>query len=289
MSHTEVTSLIRLLDDPDEHVFGQVKEKLLSMGDHVIPALEDAWESHNLGLLFQNRIEELIHDIQYRNVYEDLSTWKNRGGNNLLEAVIHVSRYHYPDLDEKAIHDFIDKVQQDTWLELNNNLTGIEKIRVLNHLFFEVHGMVGNTQDYHSPTNSYINSVVESRRGNPISLSILYMTIAQALNMPVYGVNLPKHFILAYMDDDPLSINLGERRKNALFYINPFGNGAMFGKQDIEKFLRQLNLKNQPSFFEPCTNVAIVRRVINNLVYSYQKLKEEDKVRELRFLSQALR
>jgi len=278
-----------LLDDPDEHVFDQVKEKLLAMGDPVIPALEDAWESHDFGMLFQNRIEELIHDIQFRNVYDSLLKWKKGGATDLLAAAIQVARFQYPDLEEEKIHAFIERVQQDTWLELNNNLTGIEKIRVLNHLFFEVHGVVGNTQDYHSPSNSYLNTVVETRRGNPISLAILYMTIAQALNLPVYGVNLPKHFILAYMDEDPFSIGMGDRSKSVLFYINPFGNGTMFGKQDIEKFLGQLNLKNQPSFFEPCSNIAIVRRVINNLIYSYQKLKEENKVKELRFLSQALR
>ena len=77
----------------------------------------------------------------------------------------------------------------------------MEKVRVLNHIIFDVHGFSGNTANFHAPQNSYINNVLESKKGNPLSLSVLYAVIAQRLDVNIYGVNLPEHFILAYVED----------------------------------------------------------------------------------------
>ncbi|KAF5277932.1 hypothetical protein FQR65_LT15898 [Abscondita terminalis] len=63
-------------------------------------------------------------------------------------------------------------------------------------------GLSGNTANYHDPQNSYLNKVLESKKGNPITLACIYCVIAQRLDIPIYGVNLPKHFVLAYMNEE---------------------------------------------------------------------------------------
>jgi len=285
MNEKEISALISLIDDPDENIFHQVKQKLLSLGEEVIPALEQHWESNHLGLVFQHRVENLIHEIQFETVRSGLEEWVKNGGNDLLQGVLLVNRYQYPDLDEGKIKRKLHQLKQDVWLELNDNLTGFEKVRVINHVLFEVHNLSGNKKNYHAPQNSYLNNVLESGKGNPLSLSIIYILICEMVDVPVYGVNLPNHFILAYLDELGIISKLsGEENDGVLFYLNPFSRGTIFNRKEIEQFLAQLKLEKKKEYFKPCDNIAIVKRVITNLVYSYEKLGYKDKAEELKIL-----
>ncbi len=280
LKEQELNALISLLDDPDEHVFSEIQAKLLSLGHNVIPLLEHAWEN-SFDPILQNRIENIIHKIQFDSIESLLLSWARSENQNLLTGILLVARYQYPDLDEKKIAKQIDQIKQDVWLELNNNLTALEKVRVINHILFEVHGFGGNTTNYHAPQNSYINNVLESKKGNPLSLSILYLTIAQDLGIPIYGVNLPEHFVLAYVDEESQFPVYGESHNKVLFYINPFSKGAVFSSKEIDAFLKQLKLPFEQTYYEPCPNVSIIKRVFRNLILAYEKLGYPAKVKEL--------
>jgi regulator of sirC expression with transglutaminase-like and TPR domain len=288
MNEKDITALISLLDDPDEEIFSHIREKLLSYGSPVIPFLEREWEK-SFESVIQTRIENIIHHIQFNDTFENLKKWVDSGGGNLLSGIILIARYQYPDLDEAAILKQIERIKHDAWLELNQNLTALEKVRVLNHIIFEVHGFSGNTTNFHAPQNSYINNVLESKRGNPLSLSILYSIIAQSLDIPVYGVNLPEHFILAYATEKTdLPVPISSKDEKVMFYINPFSKGTVFGKHEVDSFLRQLKVKPVPAFYEPCSNIDMIRRLVNNLSFAYEKLGYPDKVKDIRKLLKAV-
>ena len=287
MDKTQVHALISLLDDPDEQVYSQIREKLLSMGADVIPVLETAWEN-SFDSVLQQRIEGIIHRIQFENMRRSLREWSLPEHQDLLTGALLVAKYQYPDLDESHIRRHIEQIKQDIWLELNNNLTPLEKVRVINHILFDVHGFSANTTNYHAPQNSYINNVLESKKGNPVSLSIIYAVIAQDLRIPIYGVNLPEHFILAYVDNSGSFSLSSDNTDRVLFYINPFSRGAPVNKKEIDAFLRQQRLEPKPEFYTPCSNLMIIRRLLNNLVHSYEKLGYPSKVDELRQLWSAL-
>ncbi len=289
-SQNEIRALIKLIDDPDEGIFNQIKEKILSIGDEVIPLLEEAWENQAFGLLYQSRIENIIHTIQFDSVFHALRDWNQSGGADLLQGALIINRYQYPDLDESDIRDKIGQIRQDIWLELNGNLTAFEEIRVFNYILYDVHGFTGNKKNYHAPQNSYLSSVLETKKGNPLSLSILYCILAQQLDVPVYGVNLPSHFVLAYQDKNNIMnyVDADQTGDGVLFYVNAFSRGTIFNRNEIEQFLKQLKLDALPEFFQPCDNVAIIRRTLTNLIYSYEKLGFADKVEELKELKIAL-
>jgi regulator of sirC expression with transglutaminase-like and TPR domain len=288
MENSEIQALIRLLDDPDEKIYTQIETKLVSMGEEVIPHLESAWEHESWGISFQDRIENIIHTIQFEQVKERLSNWGINGTHDLLKGMILVAQYQYPDLDENRIYEQIEKIEKDIWLELNEALTALEKVRIINHILFEVHGYSSNVKSFHSPQNSFINEVLDSKKGNPISLSILYSIIAQKHGIPLIGVNLPKHFILAYRDDFMIDLRPDGDIK-VLFYVNPFSRGAVFSKREVDDFLKQLDIEPKPEYYLPCSNVEIMQRVLNNLIYSYQKLGYSDKVEELKELKRLLK
>ena len=288
MDDSEIQALISLLDDPDEKIYTQIETKLISMGEEVIPHLESAWEYESWGVSFQDRIENIIHIIQYEQVKERLSNWSNNGTHDLLKGMILVAQYQYPDLDENRIFEQIENIEKDIWLELNETLTALEKVRIINHILFEVHGYSSNVKSFHSPQNSFINEVLNSKKGNPISLSILYSIIAQKHGIPLIGVNLPKHFILAYRDDFMVDLRPDGDIK-VLFYVNPFSRGAVFSKREVDDFLKQLDIEPKPEYYLPCSNIEIMQRVLNNLIYSYEKLGYSDKVAELKELKELLK
>lgn len=283
INEKEISSLIKLLDDPDPQIFDHVEGKLLSYGNEVISYLENAWEQ-SFDALLQERIENLVHKIQFQNVREDLALWYQSGGFDLLRGILIINRYQYPDLDEGKIINQIEAIKRDVWLQMMYEASPVEKVKLLNHIFYNVYGFSGNTSNHQNPQNSYLSQVLESKKGNQISLAIIYSIIAQKIDIPIYGVNLPQHFILAYVDE----VEQQEKDNGILFYINVFNKGYIFGKRDIDQFLRQLQIKPESFFYEPCTNTEIIKRVLRNLISSYEKAGANEKVKELHNLLNVL-
>ena len=67
-----IEALVRLIEDPDENIYGHVRDELINCGSSVIPILESSWETDDYGLVFQSRIELLIHEIQHSEIKRDL-------------------------------------------------------------------------------------------------------------------------------------------------------------------------------------------------------------------------
>jgi regulator of sirC expression with transglutaminase-like and TPR domain len=82
------------------------------------------------------------------------------------------------------------------------------------------------------------------------------MLLAQSLDIPVHGINLPEHFVLAYTGNTINPDTLEYSSNNVLFYINAFSRGMVFSYKDVEVFLKQLNQESKPEYFLPCNNVA---------------------------------
>ena len=287
MNREEIKALIQLLDDPSEEVNLAVTRNLLDQGMEIVPDLEAAWEG-TPDADHQERLVNLIQQIQFRSSLDLLREWVVGGAGDLLAGAFLIARFQYPDLRMEDLDKPLDKIIRDVWLELNNNLTALEKIRILNHIFYEVNGFRRNTTDFYSPRNSFINQVLETRKGNPISLAVIYTVISQRLGLPVYGVNLPKNFILAYRDELVSGEGFGVSSEDILFYINPFNRGDVLGRREIEYFLKQQGIEPQPSHFVPCTNHDTIIRILHNLVNAYRKSGYESKVVEFEAVLRAI-
>ena len=271
----ELVAMIKLLEDPDEDISRLVTIKLQESGKEIISGLEKAWEN-TINQDLQNKIENIIQHIQFNDLKKELRDWKLSGGENLLYGAYLIAKYQFPDLYYSEIETQVEKVRKEVWIEIHDGLTALEKVRVINHIFFAIHKYAGNTTNFYSPGNSYINQVLEAKKGNPISLSILYSIVAQKLDMPVHGVNLPLNYILAYKDDyykdDPDGI---------LFYINPYNKGAVLSRREIEFFLYEQKMEPRKEYFVPCTNIITIERLLRNLVFSYEKMGYPEKIEQV--------
>ena len=277
-SEKEISALIKLLDDPDSSVFELVSNNLIQHGPDIIPKLEEAWE-FSANEFLQNRIENLIQNIQQSSTSKALFEWNKAGAISLLEGAFLVEKYQYPDLVFSEMEKKIEGISKDIWLELNKNLTALENTRVLNLIFFKTYKFSGNFTNLLAPQNNFINQLLETKKGNPLSLGILYSVLAQRLGLPIYGVNLPRNFLLVYLDEHKSEATYeSDLDQHVLFYINPFRRGAILNRTDIEHFLTSQKIKLKRSYFIPGSNKTIIKRLIMNLVSSYEKLGYQDKV-----------
>ncbi len=275
----EIHALIQLLDDPSDQVNQMVTQNLLNRGADILPDLEAAWED-SMDSHYQGKLINLIQEIQMQSTDKLLKKWISTGTSDLLQGVYIIARYQYPELQLQDIKQPLEKIIRDVWLELNDNLTALEKIRILNHILFEVNGFTRNKKNIYSPPNSFINHVLETRKGNPVSIAVIYTVIAQKLGLPVYGVNLPTNFILAYKDEMISRDSFDEVTEDILFYINPYNKGAVLGRKEISHFLKQQDIELKPSHFNPCSNQEIIIRILHNIIYAYHKSGYREKTEQ---------
>lgn len=144
---------------------------------------------------------------------------------------------------------------------LNDNV----RLQLLSRVLHEEEGFNGNQNNYHNPDNSFLTKVIESRRGIPISLSVLYILIGKRLRMPIYGINLPMHFMISY------------ETENFQSYIDPFNGGVQVTKETCIRFLEANGYKDSSEHFRKTSTLTILKRMYNNLILIYRKSGESEK------------
>jgi regulator of sirC expression with transglutaminase-like and TPR domain len=276
MSETEIKALVSLLDDEDGEIKIHIERQIRNLGGVAIPYLEDHWEESSLNPILQKRLEDLIHDLQYNLVVERITDWKKNGADDLLEGLWIVATYQYPDLNIEKLRTYIHEMYFDAWLEFRDDMHPHDQVRVLNQVFFEKHKFTSNTKNFHSPTNSMINQVFDLKKGNPISLCVIYILVAQRLGVPIFGVNLPSLFVVTY------------KSSSLQFYINIFNKGLIFSKIDIDNYIKQLNLAPVDTFYQPCSNLDIVRRFLRNLLLSFERNSDIERMKEVEAILRAI-
>jgi regulator of sirC expression with transglutaminase-like and TPR domain len=211
--------------------------------------------------------------LQYELLKERIKSWYETPEQDLLTGMWLVATYQYPDLELIKLKQELEQIYYETWLEFKPDLYPFDQIKVVNSVLFNKLKFGANTKNFHSPGNSMLNVVLETRKGNPITLCVIYLLVSQKLKLPVHGVNLPNLFVLTYKDE-----------RHTQFYINAFNKGLIFSRQDIENYISELHLTPQTSFFEPCSNLEIIRRVFRNLIMSFDKMGEHAKAEEVKEL-----
>jgi len=268
METKELKALIALLDDEDIEISKHIESKILSLGETVVPFLEQEWQN-SLNPVLQDKLENLIHTLQFQSLKQRLHEWKSQGGNDLLKGMWLIATYQYPEVKYEDLKEKIDQLYYNVWIHLRDNMNPYDQVRIINYVLFDEEKFTANTKNFHSPANNMLNAVFETKRGNPISLCVIYILLAEKLKLPIYGVNLPNLFILIY--------DLPEKP----FYINAFNRGLIFTKSDIDNYISQLGLHQQASFYTPCSHIEIIKRILRNLIVAYEQLGEQQKMAEV--------
>ena len=114
----------------------------------------------------------------------------------LLEAAASIAQDEYPELDVQQLLGDVDQMQARIRRRLASDAPSLQRLHMLNQFFYSDLGFAGNVNNYYDPDNSYLNAVLRTRRGIPISLAVLWMELAQGLGLHVRGVGFPGHFMV---------------------------------------------------------------------------------------------
>ncbi len=282
MKKTELEALIHLLEDPDERIFEHVRSRIEELGLGIIDELEDAW-INSLDPFLQARIEEVISSIQRDNLKSKIRLWLAKNPNDLIQGAILIAKYQYPDLDSGDVRKNIENIQQAVWLELHENLTPLEKVNIFNQVFYGTFGFGGNLKNVFNPQNNFIQICINRKKGSPIMLGLIYLAIAQNLGFPMFGLNLPYHFALAYCAQPQLN-RLNPDGRKVMFYINPIASGIVFSRNEIKDYLKRMRVEETDSHFRPVDNKTVVKSLFEQVKTSYinhKDLIKADEIQEL--------
>lgn len=279
MNATKLDSLIALLDDPDDSVFNFVLEEIVKQDISSVERLEHIWET-TYDELVQTRLELIIQKIQLNDTRERIRNWSNQKTLDLFEGVFLIARYQYPELKLKTVQTQLEKIKKDIWLEFRNSLTSLEKITVLNHIFYDHYKFKVDKKEEDSPQHCFINRILETHKGNPVSIAILYTLIARSLNLPVHYIDLSKDPLIGYFDKDLAQLVHGEGCKHhVLFYINPSNKGAIIGLKEVNYIQHTDDPAELEKLTEPCPDRIIIKRLVERLSFAYaQRENSNEKV-----------
>lgn len=186
----------------------------------------------------------------------------------LDRALLELARIQYPDLEFEPCLDRLNELASQLGDRLRNFNDGREFVEKAQQYLFEELGFHGNEEDYFDPLNSFLNQVLERRTGIPVSLSALYMEIARRLAMPVFGIGLPRHFIIQFDDG------------NYATYIDPFHGGRVITPREILLLAGAAEPDSRvtpamlPGMLRRVSKKEIVMRMLRNLQRDYIARKD---------------
>lgn len=272
----EFVYLIKLLDDEDENIYSNIKERFLSHGNNSSVFLKKYLNDNNY--LIKKRATEIYSILNFEEL-EDKFSRLTLKEDILEEAAFLLASFEYPDVNMSEYSKELDKMAMEIesmLLKVNMNSKRLETLEILNtvnnYLFFEK-GFTGNAENYYEPDNSYVNKVMETKLGIPITLSLIYILISRRLNLPVFGISLPGHFILKYSDAEEE------------FFIDPFNKGVIISMKEAEEFIKKSGMAKSDfesiPYLKNTSDKEIILRVIRNLVEIYKKKSEALKSEQL--------
>lgn len=199
-------------------------------------------------------------------LHED--TFKSDSKIDLVRASLNISQYiKYPDLDIESYIEKLSLMADEIRSRMSSGADCIDTVNTINHYLYADMGFAGNRNEYYDPRNSFLNDVIDTRRGIPISMSIIYSYIANELGVETRGVCFPGHFIIRTVNER------GE------LIIDPYNEGKILTRDDCQSILDNLfggKVILEERFLEFADNYQILKRVINNLKNIYVSAKDYD-------------
>jgi len=265
---TQIRALIRLLSDDDERVARTIAGKLVEMGDRAVLMLREAEIEHPA---MAERIRGVLDEICGQRLEAEFHTLSACDDEELdLETgAFLIARFAYPDLDAAPYVRKLDAMAGDVQERLGQKASGEETVKTINRYLFVEQGFIGNTSQYYDTGNSYLNKVLERKIGIPISLSAVYLLVAKRLDLPVFGVGMPGHFLVKY-----------ETSRYRVF-VDAFNGGSLLTQKDCARFLDQAGYGFDERYLQKTPARVILIRMIKNLVAIYNKMQDTRKATQL--------
>lgn len=270
----ELRSLVGLLDEEDPKSLELVRGQIMSIGEPVIPFLEELREA-SPGALGQ-RADVMTRELRNGALQREFRDLAKQTDVDLERGALLVAKFGYPGFDPGLYTKWLDQVADRVRGELPQDGDTTLSLQRAAAVLFQTLGFSGNEARYYDPDNSFMNRVIDTRRGIPVTLSILFLLVAKRLQLPAYGVGAPGHFLVGFKSG-PYPC-----------FLDAFHKGKLLDVSEVRRLLARSGYQFKPEFLTPCSNREIVLRLLRNLIAIYDKMGSTERAERLGALAEIL-
>jgi regulator of sirC expression with transglutaminase-like and TPR domain len=254
-------ALISLLADDDSSVYQAVRTQLLSFGPQVAQWVKPETLSDN-AVLRRRALE--IQDHFGRQTADEKFLQFCQGHAeefDIEQAALLLARTQFPRINPEGYTALLDDFASELRERLDLHGPAEYILHVINDYLFDELKFTGNEKDYYDPDNSYLNTVLDRRTGNPISICLVYLLITKRLRLPMAGIGLPGHFLCRYQNS------------RYEIYVDAFNRGKSLSRADCIKYLMKIRHRLDESYLAPVTPRRVLLRMCANLHQIYTQTK----------------
>lgn len=252
----KVKAIVTLLEDPSEDVQHLMEEQLVKFSMPELRELREKICELNLEIAFH--LDDLLQQKKLVSFIDELGQIANSGVYDLEVLVCFIARFIESDLtDEMIVHE-LDQLAAKC-KEYISTKRGIEPEQALTEYLGQLCRFRGNDKNYYAVGNSSIHCLLKTKKGLPITLSILYVLIGKRVGIPVQGVALPGHFIA------------GIEKDGETIYLDPYNRGKAMSQEDCVSLVRRSGYPFSDDMLDTIDSRAIFFRILNNLKFVFQR------------------
>jgi regulator of sirC expression with transglutaminase-like and TPR domain len=265
LCETERDALFSLLDDTSPAVRRALLNRFTRLGPAATPFLESVARGSNRVLA--RHAAWFLDELKFSDPVTEFRGFIRSLNYELETGAMLLARTASPRLNAGDCCKQLDKIATRCRELIVEPSSTREKCRVINRVLFHEWGFHGNVENYTDPRNSFIDQVLERRTGIPLSLSIVYLLVAERLGVELEPVGLPGHFIVGCFSDD------------LPFFIDAFDRGVFRDAEEIFDLLRANNITPKPTDLAPTPIREVLCRSCRNLVNHYTAAGEPERAR----------
>lgn len=255
-------ALLALLDDAAPSVRKAVREELQRHGKDSVALLRQAQREFDGDI--KKQAELLLRELFGEDSQRVFLNFIRSTNYELETGMLLLERSVDDSVEPQVYRQFLDEVADRCRELLVHPSTAWEKCRTINRVIFGEYGFCGDVDHFYDPQNSLLSKVIERRRGLPLSLSVLYLLVADRCGLELSPVAMPGRFMVGcFLDSEP-------------FYIDPFEGGVFREATEIQVMLRSHHIEPDPAYMAPCPVGEVLLRCCRNLVRQYRRYGNED-------------
>ncbi len=207
---------------------------------------------------------QYLRELNFADPVTDFREFIRSLNYELETGAILLSRTVNPDLDVGEVCSQLDTLAARCRELIAEPASPREKCRVINRVLFHEHGIAGNTEHYADPLNSYIDQVLTRRKGIPISLSIIYLLVAEKIGLQLEAIALPGHFMVGCFEE------------MVPFFIDTFNSGVFLTPDEVFSFVKQVSGSASITDLAPTSVREVLCRCCRNLANHYTTAQDAD-------------
>ncbi|HEU5080147.1 MAG TPA: transglutaminase-like domain-containing protein [Opitutaceae bacterium] len=265
LSNEQKEALRTLLDDQNSVVRKSLLGYFLEHSAETVPFLKEIAAGKNRSQAWHARW--FLEELKFSDPVAEFKGFIRSLNYELETGALLLSRTVFPGIDIGSCCELLDEMAARCRELIAEPMTAREKCRVLNRVLFHEYGFRGNYEHYTDPLNSFIDQVLERRKGIPISLSIVYLLVAHRIGLNLEPVGLPGHFVIGcYVEDAP-------------FFVDAFEQGAFRTPEELFTLLRVQQIEPKETDLAPTPVREVLCRCCRNLVNHYRAAGDADRAR----------